>query len=829
MSKELPISIERRVDQLMNKNNVPEFAKGNEYDERTIKKLDRLRGRLKKEIREKIADGEITHEEWKDIYNKVSHKLPKSGLYRLFMIRGPEDLKDYILGNRLAFRDWRDMNKKILKGEIDLEFFWENLVPQIAPDQVDESLWILIANEAMDESIFLHAEKFGKSSRIRQLIDLLMGEFGPETFFKHADQIKSQPWGLEAIDTGAKQMLPDELRSNVAYLPEFLRIQYLNLANELEEKRKGPGMGFDKAWKLYLNVTKEGGDEFWKEVWRSMTPDEIGEVIYNAQFNDKLSLDEKMSLYIGSAPPHLEPLNIKKYRDSVWCKRQMLKFEESGSYKNIAHAWEGIKDLPWAKEILERMVKKKRSFDIKEEAKDLDEGSFKRALLREVVKKERQEKPFRKLIKREIESLKKDEKERRSYFNESIELVSSPPFSKEKILKRINELIKEGYLEKDSIDFFEWELKEGPDKKIEITRVVKLMEENYIKEVPEDLLRKVMEDPALRHLGKVQQEWVKDLAMESSDRMSARLNNIRIWSGKKGMKKSIEAFPYESYLANAQAIVARNLFFQGRGVDKENVKAEVKRLIEVRRRYRDVPIFKDRNVVFVAHNEQKKSDKNGDLNRFGKKLFTDRIEADGGKLSKVIRAEETIESLKQKKQEILNKIKTTKPPFTFVFDGHGSPEGLFLSDAPEGKEGEWSDVMKITVEELFEAYQDRPKSSNPHEKDIFILASCFNATFIRHFYELCDAKRVSKPIFAGESEYGQVGYSENESKYGEDFFQSMFDPQNPTSHAKLGNLIDNDAWNKNSNPSIYIPDENNKTMQLSENERQQDELVDQFA
>lgn len=285
---------------------------------------------------------------------------------------------------------------------------------------------------------------------------------------------------------------------------------------------------------------------------------------------------------------------------------------------------------------------------------------------------------------------------------------------------------------------------------------------------------------------------------------------------------------------NMQANIARNLYFQGKVINEQNVRAEVKRLQQLREQYHDMPIFNGRNVVLGAHSEMKESDYFGDLHRFGKQALVERIRKDNGNISGVLRPEEgNLESLKQTKVAIIEAVKTTQPPFTFVFQGHGGPDALYLSDGKTNQEAqnqgdkiiETENTVKITVHELFEAYKIRKKKFQSNKsQDIFIDAGCYNSNFIRNFYILCEKEGIQKPIFIGESEYGQYGYSEYISRYGDSFFDGMFD-NNDEQRATIGNIMDNDDTNPNSNPSIYIPSDTNQTIQLSENKRDELRMV----
>lgn len=78
---------------------------------------------------------------------------------------------------------------------------------------------------------------------------------------------------------------------------------------------------------------------------------------------------------------------------------------------------------------------------------------------------------------------------------------------------------------------------------------------------------------------------------------------------------------------------------------------------------------------------------------------------------------------------------------TFLFDGHGGPAALYLSDGqvdglePAGEQGiiETEKTIKITVDELSAALTKRSQRIGKEEvaKDILIFSACYNHTFLR--------------------------------------------------------------------------------------------------
>lgn len=274
--------------------------------------------------------------------------------------------------------------------------------------------------------------------------------------------------------------------------------------------------------------------------------------------------------------------------------------------------------------------------------------------------------------------------------------------------------------------------------------------------------------------------------------------------------------------------VVRNLYFKDIDVTEENVKQELERIMLTRKQYEDMPVFRGRNVLFVAHSERKPPEtvkkydegqiRNDDEFRFGKSAVLETVRRQGAKVD-LKKADDTLESLEKTKAETLRGIVDTPPPFTFVFDGHGGKSAIYLSNGVAGpvNEGELKDSVKITLEELVEAFTKRyekfpglvaPSSPLAANRDILIFSACFNHTFARRFFELLP-EDVLKPIVIGASEYGQYAHSNLGTRYGSSFFDNTLGMGNPLgSITTFGEVFWGDVKQGIDNPYIYIPDEN---------------------
>jgi hypothetical protein len=126
------------------------------------------------------------------------------------------------------------------------------------------------------------------------------------------------------------------------------------------------------------------------------------------------------------------------------------------------------------------------------------------------------------------------------------------------------------------------------------------------------------------------------------------------------------------------------------------------------------------------------------------------------------------------------------------------------------------DGIKITADELAKVLVERADNldvtSTPKQKDILIFSSCFNSNFIRKVYDLMGDR--PKPIALGSAEYGQYGYMSPDSKFGSLFFGNVLDLQNGGQKSTLSTVYDNETKDARLNPTVYIPDEDNKAMQI---------------
>jgi hypothetical protein len=323
----------------------------------------------------------------------------------------------------------------------------------------------------------------------------------------------------------------------------------------------------------------------------------------------------------------------------------------------------------------------------------------------------------------------------------------------------------------------------------------------------------LLKDPALEHLTRLQDEWID-------------------WKGV--LPSGLPAKEKGIWKAQMKAMVARNLYFQDIDFSKGAVEKEVQRIQEARKQYKDIELFRGRSVVHIAPAE-------GRAPRFGTKATQESLayQQDGKGTYEFLRS-----SPKVTKEAILQKIRMTPSPATFVFDMDGSDAGkdqqaIYLTTDTSVLSGKKIDPsLRITAEELAHVFQERAKQVpskgiDPRTKDICIFATCFNSNFTRSFYgHLGDSPL---PIALGESEYGQYGHSDRRNPYGGVFFSDVLQlkrnvsvRQNVSSPSRasaiaaeaakkpttFGDVFEQE-FQGDSNPSLYIPGEKNVPMQIS--------------
>jgi hypothetical protein len=364
-------------------------------------------------------------------------------------------------------------------------------------------------------------------------------------------------------------------------------------------------------------------------------------------------------------------------------------------------------------------------------------------------------------------------------------------------------------------------------------------------------------------------------------------------------------------------LAARTVFEKGQELTPETVREALHSLAALRNQYKDVELFKSRNVVMAAHSDTLVGEYSGnrfeiasgvgDFHDFAKRELVAGIRAQQGnegtfslfraepdaledltQVETVVRAEldqeaagkvlnslkggkapfslldvdralqenqvessthekilqtlrgpksQQLAQLKQVKQNLLETMVNTPPPFTFVFDGHGGPDSLYLSDGRLGRDmspTEAKTTIQITADELAGVMRARGEKygftadTAAEQRDVLIFQNCYNHNFVRRMNQQLDGMPV--PISVGASEYNQLSLFLHPDPAGALFLSEVVGAKKGST-SNLGSVIerqlkdlsqtkyrigDNEGtFDGNTNPSIVVPDADGKPRQIS--------------
>jgi hypothetical protein len=271
----------------------------------------------------------------------------------------------------------------------------------------------------------------------------------------------------------------------------------------------------------------------------------------------------------------------------------------------------------------------------------------------------------------------------------------------------------------------------------------------------------------------------------------------------------------EKMLIQYRVMVCRNLYFKNIPITKNNILKEYQSILALRQEYAKLPLFKDKNVLYIAHNEkitdeyyQHYEKHLYNTNLFGKKASIDAIRKQGGKVT-LMRAKNNLASLKRKKKAILERVVNT-PKLTLVFDGHGSKEALYLTggDIVQGKPSETKDTIKITYRELAKAFMQRHIKFPKEKPPIIVLWGCYNHTFLRNFYKTLGSS-FTQPIIIGGGEYNMLLHRHEKNKYGNEFFEKVLQLSKKGHVTTVGTVMRYEELGSG-NSSVYIPSRKGK-------------------
>ncbi len=257
--------------------------------------------------------------------------------------------------------------------------------------------------------------------------------------------------------------------------------------------------------------------------------------------------------------------------------------------------------------------------------------------------------------------------------------------------------------------------------------------------------------------------------------------------------------------------VSRSLHENDIPISIDNFNLVLEKILELRtnKEVLDVSLFKNRNVLILAHNEILGQFSNHDISlnfpRFGVPLVNKSILDQNPKsfnffslnkehIHKMTNTKEVEFFLNQFRENFLNNISETKE-LTLVFNGHGSPNDLVFAFSPRDPENPYhyneNYITSINYKEISIALKKR-YVENIKDQPIIILASCFNHNFIRNL--ISEIKKINKeesleiplPVFMGNTEFMQ----ESTTYYGPDYLNFRKDKShkfaNPSFFMKKG-------------------------------------------
>jgi hypothetical protein len=269
-----------------------------------------------------------------------------------------------------------------------------------------------------------------------------------------------------------------------------------------------------------------------------------------------------------------------------------------------------------------------------------------------------------------------------------------------------------------------------------------------------------------------------------------------------------EWFRQDQHIPDMKAAVERNLFFNDAPVVYDAAKKEEQRILQKRAEVQDVELFRNRHVILLTTAE---TWYRGDqpFYRFGTPATIERISKEASKVD-VVRIDGVNSTAAQQFATLYT---SSQGRVTVVYDGHGKPTHLETSGYGD------EDPADIGIAELQGLIRRRWAGRAPSsiaDRDIFIFDSCFAHDYSRGIMHDLD---TYQPIMLGQSEYGQIGFTQWDNPYDSWYLQNILGFSNETPRT-IGKVIENESKCReftcmHSNPFVYVPDEKNKPMQIS--------------
>jgi hypothetical protein len=184
-----------------------------------------------------------------------------------------------------------------------------------------------------------------------------------------------------------------------------------------------------------------------------------------------------------------------------------------------------------------------------------------------------------------------------------------------------------------------------------------------------------------------------------------------------------------------------------------------------------------------------------------------------------------VDECRRIKAEILDRITTTPPPFTFIFEGHGGPDAIYFSDgqlAAGAVPVESQGTTKITADEMAEALRKRQElfgMPKVGEHDIFVFQNCYSSNYVEKLGKALEGGRI--PICIGAAEHNQLSLYLRPLDIGSLFMGEVVTSPDD-SNSTIGDVLirqykdlrnnpfrhhDGSQPEVNTNPIIYVPDQ----------------------
>lgn len=285
--------------------------------------------------------------------------------------------------------------------------------------------------------------------------------------------------------------------------------------------------------------------------------------------------------------------------------------------------------------------------------------------------------------------------------------------------------------------------------------------------------------------------------------------------------------------------IGRNLFLNKTSpqtITKQVVDQAIEEQKQLQKEMENEYQWKNSNVTVFAHNElweptNNARDANGNVvktTRFMRDKTVSNIKKsiENGTYEEFRPTQNpTPEQLKEIKRKGIERAIAAKPPHRLIFNGHGGPEHLYLTnglaeDVVKGLRSgskEAQETNTLSTKDVAYILIERSKlHRSAVAKDQVIFLSCFNHTFLRNVAEIVTNSGANHPTYIGSSEYGQFGFSKRNT---EDTMLAKVMGVGKTSE-KASVLIKNQHKYDSSNITVYRPNKKGQLQQVAEAKKQ---------